>query len=60
MATDPPKQDPRVIAAYLDDVDLDLDAARRLTAVGTADGVMIRLDWANVLADPAEPAQPGR
>jgi HEPN domain-containing protein len=32
MAADPPKQDPRVIVAYLDDVDLDLDAAKRLTA----------------------------
>jgi len=32
MAADPPKQDPRVIAAYLDDVDLDLDAAKRLFA----------------------------
>jgi len=32
MAADPPKQDPRVIAAYLDDVDLDLDAAKRLIA----------------------------
>jgi hypothetical protein len=30
MATDPPNEDPRVIAAYLDDVDLELDAARRL------------------------------
>ncbi|CAN5917166.1 hypothetical protein BH11MYX2_BH11MYX2_38380 [soil metagenome] len=34
MAADPPKPDPRVIGAYLDDVDLDLDleldAARRL------------------------------
>jgi HEPN domain-containing protein len=32
MAIDPPREDPRVIAAYLDDVDLDLDAARRLVA----------------------------
>ena len=32
MATDPPNDDPRVIAAYLDDADLDLDAARRLVA----------------------------
>jgi len=32
MAADPPKEDPRVIAAYLDDVDLDLDAAKRLIA----------------------------
>jgi HEPN domain-containing protein len=32
MAADPPKDDPRVIAAYLDDVELDLDAARRLIA----------------------------
>jgi HEPN domain-containing protein len=32
MAADPPREDPRVIAAYLDDVDLDLDAARRLIA----------------------------
>ena len=32
MAADPPKPDPRVIAAYLDDVDLELDAARRLIA----------------------------
>ena len=30
MAADPPTPDPRVIAAYLDDVDLELDAARRL------------------------------
>jgi HEPN domain-containing protein len=30
MAADPPRPDPRVIAAYLDDVDLELDAARRL------------------------------
>jgi len=30
MAADPPKPDPRVIAAYLDDVDLELDAAKRL------------------------------
>jgi len=30
MAVDPPAPDPRVIAAYLDDVDLELDAARRL------------------------------
>ncbi len=32
MAADPPKPDPRVIAAYLDDVDLELDAAKRLIA----------------------------
>lgn len=32
MAADPPNEDPRVIAAYLDDVDLELDAARRLIA----------------------------
>lgn len=32
MAADPPKGEPRVIAAYLDDVDLDLDAAKRLIA----------------------------
>lgn len=32
MAADPPKPDPRVIAAYLDDVDLELEAARRLVA----------------------------
>jgi HEPN domain-containing protein len=31
MASDPPNAT-RVIAAYLDDVDLDLDAARRLAA----------------------------
>jgi len=30
MAAEPPAPDPRVIAAYLDDVDLELDAARRL------------------------------
>ena len=30
MAAEPPVPDPRVIAAYLDDVDLELDAARRL------------------------------
>jgi HEPN domain-containing protein len=30
MAPDPPSIDPRVIAAYLDDVDVELDAARRL------------------------------
>ena len=30
MAVEPPVPDPRVIAAYLDDVDLELDAARRL------------------------------
>jgi HEPN domain-containing protein len=30
MAGDFPKPDPRVIAAYLDDVDLELDAAKRL------------------------------
>jgi HEPN domain-containing protein len=32
MAADPPKEDARVIVAYLDDVDLDLDAAKRLIA----------------------------
>jgi HEPN domain-containing protein len=32
MADDQPKPDPRVIAAYLDDVDLELDAAKRLIA----------------------------
>ena len=32
MAADPPKPDDRVIAAYLDDVDLELDAAKRLIA----------------------------
>jgi HEPN domain-containing protein len=32
MAAEPPAQDPRVVAAYLDDVDLELDAARRLVA----------------------------
>jgi HEPN domain-containing protein len=32
MAADPPKPDPRVIVAYLDDVELELDAARRLVA----------------------------
>ena len=32
MAHDAPKPDPRVIAAYLDDVDLELEAARRLAA----------------------------
>jgi HEPN domain-containing protein len=32
MAAEPPAPDPRVIAAYLDDVDLELDAARRLVA----------------------------
>jgi hypothetical protein len=32
MAGDPPRPDPRVIAAYLDDVDLELDAAMRLVA----------------------------
>ena len=32
MAADPPKPDPRVIAAYLDDVGLELDAAKRLVA----------------------------
>ncbi|HWU91088.1 MAG TPA: HEPN domain-containing protein [Kofleriaceae bacterium] len=32
MASDPPKPDPRVIAAYLDDIGLELDAARRLVA----------------------------
>jgi hypothetical protein len=30
MAADPPKPDPKVIAAYLDDVDLELDASTRL------------------------------
>jgi HEPN domain-containing protein len=32
MAADPPKPDPRVIVAYLDDVVLELDAAKRLVA----------------------------
>jgi hypothetical protein len=32
MANDPPQPDPRVIAAYLDDVGLELDAAKRLVA----------------------------
>ena len=32
MAADPPQPDARVVAAYLDDVDLELDAARRLIA----------------------------
>lgn len=32
MAADPPKNSGLVIAAYLDDVDLDLDAAKRLIA----------------------------
>jgi HEPN domain-containing protein len=32
MPPDPPRIDPRVIAAYLDDVAVDLDAARRLIA----------------------------
>ena len=32
MAAEPPAPDPRVIAAYLDDVDLEIDAARRLVA----------------------------
>ena len=32
MAADASNQDPRVIAAYLDEVDLDLDAAKRLVA----------------------------
>jgi HEPN domain-containing protein len=32
MAADPSKEDPRVIVAYLDDAELDLDAARRLIA----------------------------
>jgi HEPN domain-containing protein len=32
MATDHSRGDPRVIAAYLDDAELDLDAARRLSA----------------------------
>ena len=32
MAGDPPKPDVRVIVAYLDDVDLELDAAKRLIA----------------------------
>lgn len=31
MAAEPPREDPRVVAAYLDDVDLDLDAAKRLS-----------------------------
>jgi HEPN domain-containing protein len=30
MVADPPKADPRVVSAYLDDVELDLDAAKRL------------------------------
>lgn len=30
MASESPKFDPRVVAAYLDDSDLELDAARRL------------------------------
>jgi HEPN domain-containing protein len=32
MVADPPKSDPRVIAAYLDDVSLELEAAQRLVA----------------------------
>ena len=32
MADERPQPDPRVIAAYLDDVDLELDAAKRLIA----------------------------
>lgn len=32
MAAERPAPDPRVIAAYLDDVDLEVDAARRLVA----------------------------
>lgn len=32
MAADPPPPDPRVIAAYLDDVELELEAATRLIA----------------------------
>ena len=32
MADERAKPDPRVIAAYLDDVDLELDAAKRLIA----------------------------
>ncbi len=32
MVADPARSDPRVIAAYLDDADLELDAARRLVA----------------------------
>jgi HEPN domain-containing protein len=32
MAAEPPAPDPRVIAAYLEDVDLEIDAARRLVA----------------------------
>ena len=32
MAADSPKADRRVVVAYLDDADLDLDAARRLIA----------------------------
>ncbi|HWO22032.1 MAG TPA: HEPN domain-containing protein [Kofleriaceae bacterium] len=32
MAADPPRPDARVVAAYLDDVDHELDAAKRLIA----------------------------
>jgi hypothetical protein len=32
MAADSPSEQARVIAAYLDDVDLELDAAKRLIA----------------------------
>jgi hypothetical protein len=32
MADDPARPDPRVIAAYLDDVELELDASKRLVA----------------------------
>lgn len=32
MAADPPNEGPRVIVAYLDDVELELDAAKRLIA----------------------------
>jgi HEPN domain-containing protein len=32
MAADPPQTDLRVVAAYLDDVELDVDAAKRLIA----------------------------
>src|SRR5687767_14105493 len=33
MPPDPPRADPRVIGAYLDDAELELDAARRLVAL---------------------------
>jgi hypothetical protein len=33
MAAEPPTSDPRVIAAFLDDVDLELDAARRSSRI---------------------------